>query len=551
MVFVTQFIAYNKSQGFVITLSVLGGLTLAKIAIGLGCVAAGAITGYVISEELKKSAAIQEHYAEIEAASEAVYQRGATAWKFSDDLLTDVQNELDNKFDEGENTYYYVTEIDYNYFRNSFRPSTITKAYTYYHNDFSYYLELFGEVGRKVPTTKSSTFTFKENLDDLYRVGNKEINDADWIAAKRVSYMTISPSNTSDKYYLVPVLSQRAKEHYNYYYPNDDISLENNPDVNMEYRKLNSLKVNGVENPIKIYTYDNYKYKIYEDTLGDGTITTQNTILSSDIATSTAYQFELSPEFNVFEDGRILVYAYYNQKGDTRVKSAYSKDISENIKTYTQQNNAIVTSVPIENTDIVTYYKPLDYPESIKLPNVEDTYDDLVGITPEDVTGDEFEIGNPPDTDSGVFVSIWEWLQSFWAKLTNALNNLNVRDLLTEIRDNTDTIAENTIPSGSSDGSDLDENVRKFSLPDLFILFLDVLLACIMLILRFITWLVTMPSIPATSELLSPEMVIAYDFARNQNIPVLNVSMFTLISLVFTFCFSLIIARKVKVFNRV
>ncbi|MEM0174403.1 MAG: hypothetical protein QXI16_07865, partial [Sulfolobaceae archaeon] len=180
MIFVTQITSYNKSQGLVVTLSVLGGITLSKIAIALGCVAAGAITGYVISEELKKSAAIQEHYAEIEAAAEAVYQREATAWKFSDELLEDVQNELDNKFDEGENQYYYITEIDYNYFRNSLKPAVITKAYTYYYNDFSYYIELFGEVGKRAATTKTLTYTFQDNLVDLYRVGDKQINESGW-----------------------------------------------------------------------------------------------------------------------------------------------------------------------------------------------------------------------------------------------------------------------------------------------------------------------------------------------------------------------------------
>ncbi|MEM0173934.1 MAG: hypothetical protein QXI16_05460, partial [Sulfolobaceae archaeon] len=411
-------------------------------------------------------------------------------------------------------------------------------------------IELFGEVGKRAATTKTLTYTFQDNLADLYRVGDKQINESGWIAAKRISYMTSAPDNTADKYYYVPVLSQRAKEHYNYYYPNDDISLENNPDVYMEYQKLNAMKVNGIENPIKVKVVDNYKLIVYEDTLGDGTVNAENTIVSDNVVSS-AYMIENPPEFNIYDDGRIVLYAYYCTKADTRNKSAYSLEISNHIKSYSQQSEAVVESVQIENTDTVTYNRRTEFPESIKLPNVEDKYDDLVGMTPDDVIGDKSEIGNPPETDRGIFISIWEWLQTFWTKLRNLISELNVKSLVTDIRNNTEEIKDNIATAGDSDSTNFDGNARRFNLPDLFILFLDVLLACIMLVLRFIAWLVTMPGIPATDALLSPEIISAYNFVRNQNIPIFNITLITLVSLVLTFTFSVVIVRKVKGVNSV
>lgn len=187
---------------------------------------------------------------------------------------------------------------------------------------------------------------------------------------------------------------------------------------------------------------------------------------------------------------------------------------------------------------------------SVVLPK-ENVIENIIGLTAEDVRNNIFQEETVPDTDTGIFQSIWTWLQNFWSNLGDLIGSLGINEALTSIKTGVQSIAGNVIAIAQEDAETLDENFRKFSLPDLFILFLDVLLACIMLILRFITWLVTMPNIQATSALLNPEMISAYNFVRNQNIPVFNISLITLISAVLTFCFGLVIARKVKGVNSV
>lgn len=92
----------------------------------------------------------------------------------------------------------------------------------------------------------------------------------------------------------------------------------------------------------------------------------------------------------------------------------------------------------------------------------------------------------------------------------------------------------------------LEPALKRFSIPDLFFLFIDILLACIRLVVRATVFTATIVTISASSGMLDGNHIAGLDFMKNQNIPVLNVSLWTCFSSVMTIVIALSIVKKVK-----
>lgn len=94
--------------------------------------------------------------------------------------------------------------------------------------------------------------------------------------------------------------------------------------------------------------------------------------------------------------------------------------------------------------------------------------------------------------------------------------------------------------------TDINPKMREFHIGDLFLIFLDVLLACIALVIRACIYLATIVTIPADASLLNSHTISGIDFFKNQNIPVLNISVWNLFSGFMTLIISLSVVKKVR-----
>jgi hypothetical protein len=115
-------------------------------------------------------------------------------------------------------------------------------------------------------------------------------------------------------------------------------------------------------------------------------------------------------------------------------------------------------------------------------------------------------------------------------------------DAVTGVKDAViaDTAAEATAEP------DITPTVKDYNIPDLFILILKVVLACIRLVLRCSVYLATIVAITPDSSLLNANAVSGIDFFKNQNIPNLNVSIWTLFSSLITVLFGLAVVKRIR-----
>lgn len=94
--------------------------------------------------------------------------------------------------------------------------------------------------------------------------------------------------------------------------------------------------------------------------------------------------------------------------------------------------------------------------------------------------------------------------------------------------------------------ADIQPKMGQFKIPDLFIIFLDILIACIALVVRACLYLATIVTIPADSSLLNSNAIAGLNLFRNQNIPVINVSVWNMFSGMMTLVISLSVVKKVR-----
>ncbi|PNT90897.1 hypothetical protein [Clostridium thermosuccinogenes] len=200
---------------------------------------------------------------------------------------------------------------------------------------------------------------------------------------------------------------------------------------------------------------------------------------------------------------------------------------------------------------------------------------DLVGDTYVDVTNpqeeEEEDPVNPPvggeltgtwwqsllNTLFGPIISIlnglWELFQDFWSKLLERLQTAlsplsqTLSDIFTNIGTQAMAIV-NTI-TGVRDSvaeSDITDRAKSYKLPDLFILILKVILACIRLLLRALIYMASIVTIEPNGSLLNSNVKSGINFLKNQKIPNLNITVWTMFSSMMTVLFSFAVVRRIK-----
>jgi hypothetical protein len=187
------------------------------------------------------------------------------------------------------------------------------------------------------------------------------------------------------------------------------------------------------------------------------------------------------------------------------------------------------------------------------------TIDNYIGITHEDLLTmtNEAVIGIPvPDTDEeekawweqlvgGVSAKVEEGAQL----LVGTLADLKVwlegtyQNVIGSIQAGTATIAEEIRAQAVED---LEPKIRQFKISDIFIVYLDVLLACIRLVIRACVYLATIVTIPPDGTLLNDDAQSGLDFFKNQIIPVINISVWDMFSGLMSLIISLAVVKRVR-----
>lgn len=103
---------------------------------------------------------------------------------------------------------------------------------------------------------------------------------------------------------------------------------------------------------------------------------------------------------------------------------------------------------------------------------------------------------------------------------------------------------EDTIEAQQAE--DIEPILQGFSITNLIILFLDVLLACIRLIIRACVYLATIVGIEPDGSMLNNDTQSGLDFFKNQVIPVINISIWDMYSGLMTLVISLAVVKRVR-----
>ena len=93
---------------------------------------------------------------------------------------------------------------------------------------------------------------------------------------------------------------------------------------------------------------------------------------------------------------------------------------------------------------------------------------------------------------------------------------------------------------------DIEDKARQFKISDLFIIFLEVLLACIRLVIRACVYLVSIVQIPPDGSLLNDNTLSGLNLFRNQIIPVINISLWDMYSGLMSLVISLAVVKRVR-----
>lgn len=129
--------------------------------------------------------------------------------------------------------------------------------------------------------------------------------------------------------------------------------------------------------------------------------------------------------------------------------------------------------------------------------------------------------------------------------------NQSTNDYLSEITNWTRNFWDNfndSIGNGNSSSSepDLTDQTKNYRIPDLFLLILKVILACIRMNLRALTYIITLEVIPSDSWNMNSNIVAGIDFFRNQNIPYINISIWNAVTSMVTVVFGLSVIKRVR-----
>ena len=116
-------------------------------------------------------------------------------------------------------------------------------------------------------------------------------------------------------------------------------------------------------------------------------------------------------------------------------------------------------------------------------------------------------------------------------------------NIISSISEGTASIAEEI---RAQQEEDLEPKAREFKLLDIFVIFLDVLIACIKLVIRACVYLATIVTIPPDGSLLNDDTQSGLNFFKNQIIPVINISIWDMYSGLMTLVISLAVVKRVR-----
>lgn len=148
-----------------------------------------------------------------------------------------------------------------------------------------------------------------------------------------------------------------------------------------------------------------------------------------------------------------------------------------------------------------------------------------------------------------IATNIWEWLEEFWESLAEALSTAlsGVITWLTNVYEQCLAMVQTLTGINTAVAeADLSAKMTQYKIPDLFILILKVILACIRLVLRSLIYIGTIVSIVPDGSLINSYARQGIDFFKNQQIPNLNVSVWTMASSMLTLLFSLSVVRRIR-----
>ena len=195
-------------------------------------------------------------------------------------------------------------------------------------------------------------------------------------------------------------------------------------------------------------------------------------------------------------------------------------------------------SVYVPKNGTMEYYEGLTYGELLTITDMAIAGEPVPGVDEEEKTWWEQLVG-------GVSAKVEEGAQLLVGTLADLKAWLEgtYQNVIGSIQEGTATIAEEI---RAQEVEDIDPKIRQFGVFDIFILFLDVLLACIRLIIRACVYLAEIVTIPPDSSLLNDDTKSGLEFFKNQIIPVVNISVWDMFSGLMSLIISLAVVKRVR-----
>lgn len=247
--------------------------------------------------------------------------------------------------------------------------------------------------------------------------------------------------------------------------------------------------------------------------------------------------------YNNPSNGKLDVYPYV-------FPSNYQVYKVENIRTQSVTINPIVT-------DNVTLDETYDIPKTkvagteqrvLNIPANLVDYGKTV-VAPADVipVGDIAEIPTLPDTDK----SWWETLiGGAVSGLSGAIGQVgtlvsgipaSIAQAFSPATTDIKAIADSVADIAEADMSD---TIKRFKIPDLFVLSLKVIIATILMVGRAIVFVITIQAIPPSGSMIPNNMMVGLNYTKNYQLPI-GISIWDLANVLIGFLFGLIIFKRV------
>ena len=179
------------------------------------------------------------------------------------------------------------------------------------------------------------------------------------------------------------------------------------------------------------------------------------------------------------------------------------------------------------------------------------THDDLLTMTNEAVT--DIPVPDTDDEDKAwwqdVIGGVSTKVQEVGQLITGTLADIKAwleganQSIISAVTTAAASIAEKI---QAQEEEDIGPKAKQFKISDLFIIFLDVLMACIRLIIRACVYLATIVQIPPDGSLLNNDTQSGLDLFKNQTIPVINISIWDMYSGLMTLVISLAVVKRVR-----